>query len=110
MHDIYAEGNMVSIFPTIQIDISRTPGKVENVNINADCFPDEILFRAVFSWSYEEMSGIDPRIVEHKIKTYPDAKPVRQCLRAANPRKAPTIKAKVEKLLNVGFIYLVSLT
>jgi hypothetical protein len=24
----------------------------------------------VFAWSYEEMSGIDPRIVEHEIKTY----------------------------------------
>ena len=56
------------------------------------------------------MPGIDPRIVEHEIKTHPNAKPVRQRLRAVNPRKAPTIKAKIEKLLNVGFIYHVSLT
>jgi hypothetical protein len=28
MHKIYAEGNMASISPTIQIDISRTLGKV----------------------------------------------------------------------------------
>jgi hypothetical protein len=41
-HDIYVEGNMVSIYPTIQIDISHTPGKVENVNISVDCFPEEI--------------------------------------------------------------------
>jgi hypothetical protein len=27
-----------------------------------------------------------------------------------NPRKAPTIKAEVEKFLNVGFIYFVPLT
>jgi hypothetical protein len=27
-----------------------------------------------------------------------------------NPRKAPAIKAEVEKLLNAGFIYLVTLT
>ena len=51
------------------------------------------------------MPGIDPRIVEHEIKTYPNAKPVRQRLRAVNPRKAPTIKAEIEKLLKVGFIY-----
>jgi hypothetical protein len=83
-HDIYAKGNMASISPTIQIDISRTPGKVENVNIGADCSPEEILiytelfkeFRDVFAWSYEEMPGIDPCIVEHEIKTYLDAKPI----------------------------------
>jgi hypothetical protein len=56
------------------------------------------------------MLGIDPRIVEHDIRTYPDANPVRQCLRAVNPWKAPAIKEEVEKLLNVGFIYLVPLT
>jgi hypothetical protein len=43
MHDIYVEGNMASISPTIHIDISRTPGKVENVNIGADCSPEKIL-------------------------------------------------------------------
>ena len=51
------------------------------------------------------MPGIDPRIVEHEIKTCPNAKPVRQRLHAVNPRKAPTIKADIEKLLNANFIY-----
>jgi hypothetical protein len=55
------------------------------------------------------MLEIDTRIVEHEIKTYPDAKLVRQRLRDVNPWKAPTIKAEVEKLLNAGFIYLVPL-
>jgi hypothetical protein len=64
----------------------------------------------VFAWSYEEIPGIDPHIVEHEIKTYPDAKPVWQHLRVVNPQKAPTIKAEVEKLLNIGFIYSVPLT
>ena len=56
------------------------------------------------------MPGIDPRIVEHEIKTYPNAKSVWQCLHAVNPRKAPMIKAKIEKLLNANFIYPVPLT
>ena len=43
MHDIYAKGNMASISPTITIDISRIPGKVENVYIDADCSPEEIM-------------------------------------------------------------------
>jgi hypothetical protein len=42
-HDIYVEGNMASIYPTVTIDISRTPGKFENVYIGADCSPQEIL-------------------------------------------------------------------
>ena len=55
------------------------------------------------------MLGINPHIVEHEIKTYPNAKHVRQRLHAVNPRKAPTIKAEIEKLLNVDFIYPVPL-
>jgi hypothetical protein len=33
-------------------------------------------FCDIFASSYEEMPGIDPKIVEHEITTYPDAKPV----------------------------------
>ena len=56
------------------------------------------------------MPGIDPRIIKHEIKTYPNAKPVRQRLRAVNPRKAPVIKAEIEKLLKTSFIYPFPLT
>jgi hypothetical protein len=56
------------------------------------------------------MPRIDPCIVEYEIKTYTDAKPVRQRLRDVNPQKAPAIKAEVEKLLNTSFIYPIPLT
>ena len=67
----YVEGNMANLSPTIHINISRVPGKVENVYIGVDCSPDEIKecielfkeFRDMFAWSYGEMSGIYPRIV-----------------------------------------------
>ena len=55
----------------------------------------------MFTWSYEELSGIDPCIVEHEIKTYSVAKRFWQCLHAMNPRKAPAIKDDREKLLKV---------
>ena len=55
------------------------------------------------------MLGIDPSIVVHEIKNYPTAKPVRQKLRQVHPRKAAAIKAEIEKLLKVGFIYPVPL-
>jgi len=72
---------MENISKTIPINISKTPGVVENVLIRAYCSLEEIkiyttLFKEfcdVFSWSYEEMSGIDPKIVEYEIKTYPNA-------------------------------------
>ena len=51
------------------------------------------------------MPGIDPRITENEITTYPDAKPVWQKLRLVNPQKEAAIKAEVDKLLKVGFIY-----
>jgi hypothetical protein len=38
-HGIYAQGNMASISPTVMINISCIPGKVENVYIDADCSP-----------------------------------------------------------------------
>ena len=89
----------------------------ECLYFGAECSHAEILeytelfkeFRDIFAWSYDEMPGIDPHIIEHEIKTYPNAKPVRQHLRAVNTRKAPAIKADIEKLLKAGFIYPVPL-
>ena len=56
------------------------------------------------------MPDIDPSIMVHEIPTYSGAKPVHQRLRPVHPRKAVAIKAEVEKLLNVGFIYPIPLT
>jgi hypothetical protein len=56
------------------------------------------------------MPGIDPDIVVHEIKTYLDAKPVRQQIHTVHPRKAAAIKLEVEKLLKDDFIYPVDLT
>ena len=79
-----ADGNMANISPTIPINISHDPGKVENVYIGVDCYPNEIMdytelfkeFRDIFACSYEDMPGIDPCNFEHEINTYPNAKPV----------------------------------
>jgi hypothetical protein len=56
------------------------------------------------------MLGIDPYIVVHEIKTYPDTKPVQQRLLPVHLCKAATIKLKVEKLLKANFVYPVALT
>ena len=88
-----SELNLGNISRTVPIDISVKPGIVENIDIGASCTEDEIQtykalfqeFRDVFAWSYEEMPGIDPTIVVHGNKTYPDDKPVRQRLRQIHP-------------------------
>ena len=92
--------------------------RIENVYIGVECSHAEIqeyneLFKEfcdVFAWSYEEMLSIDPRIVEHEIKSYPNAKLIRQFLHVVNPRKASTIKVEIENLLKAGFINPVPLT
>jgi hypothetical protein len=43
IHEIYAEKNMASIFPTITINISHIPDKVENVYNVVDCSLEEIM-------------------------------------------------------------------
>ena len=77
---VFAEGNMEKISVTIPINISVKPDVMENIYKGENCSPEEIaiytsLFkklRDIFSWSYEEMPGIDPYIVQDEIRTYPD--------------------------------------
>jgi hypothetical protein len=51
------------------------------------------------------MSGLDPSIIEHHIDTWPDVSPVHQNQRPLCPSKFMAIKAKIDKLCSVGFIY-----
>jgi hypothetical protein len=53
-HKIYVEGNMATIAEPISINISRTPGVIDNVFVGAYSSP-------------EEMSGIDPQRVYHEL-------------------------------------------
>jgi hypothetical protein len=104
--------------PTIKIDISIKHGIVEEITIGAACTPQEIAaykalfqeYRDIFAWSYIEMPGLDPYIVEHCINTWPDITPVRQKQRPLHPSKATAIKAEIDKLRAVGFIYPITYT
>lgn len=46
----------------------------------------------VFAWSYEDMSGLDTDIVEHKLPLRPECPPVKQNLRRTHPSMAVKIK------------------
>jgi len=48
-HDMFYEGNLSNISPTIPLDISIKPGVVENVHIVASCSNDEVVtYKSLF--------------------------------------------------------------
>jgi hypothetical protein len=100
--DTLSEGNMGNISTMITIDISIKEGVVENINLGANCTLDKVVsyttlfkeFCDVFAWSYEEMPGIDPSIVVHEIKTYPDDKLVRTKASPDSPQENRSYKGR----------------
>ena len=61
----------------------------------------------VFAWSYEDMLGLDPSIVQHHLPLVPHARPVKQKLRRLHPRWSLQVKEEIQKQLSVGFISVV---
>jgi len=84
-HCVHVEGNMEKISNTILINISRKLNFFENVSISEDFSPEEIqtytsLFKNncdIFYWTYEEIPGIDVKIVKHDIKMYTNTNIIR---------------------------------
>ena len=62
-------------------------------------------FKDIFSWSYTEMPGLDPSMMEHHIDTWPDVAPVRQKQWPIHPSKVAAVKDEIEKLRIAVFIY-----
>ena len=61
----------------------------------------------VFSWSYEDMPGLDPTIVQQHLPILPYARPVKQKLRRLHPRWSLQVKEEIQKQLSVGFLSVV---
>ena len=57
-----------------------------------------------FVWTYLDMLGLDPDLIMHHLSIAPSVKLVKQKLRKMHPHVAFLVKAKLEKLLKVGFI------
>ena len=58
----------------------------------------------VFVWSHEDMSGIDPKVITHRLNICPEVKLVIQCKRSFAPERSQAIQEEVEKLLKSRFI------
>jgi hypothetical protein len=58
----------------------------------------------VFAWTYEDMPGLDTKLVEHRLVLKPDVNPVKQKLRKMDPRVEQQVKEGLKDLLKAGFI------
>jgi hypothetical protein len=69
---------------TISLNIGK-PECPKNVKIGAQCFDEEKLkfikllseFQDVFSWSYEDLRGFDPALIQHSIPIKEGIKPIK---------------------------------
>ena len=61
----------------------------------------------VFAWSYEDMSGLDPSIVQYHLPLLLHVKPIKQKLRLLYPCWSLQVKEKIQKQLSVGFLSVV---
>ena len=59
----------------------------------------------VFAWSHEDMPGIDPSVITHRLNVYPSSKLVRQKKRVFAPERDNAIKEEVQKLTTTQFIW-----
>ena len=59
----------------------------------------------VFAWSHEDMPGISPKVIQHKLNVNPERKPVQQRRRVFALERDQTVTELVTKLLTIGFIW-----
>jgi hypothetical protein len=97
---------------TISLNIG-TPKSPKNVKIGAQRSKEEKLkfskllgeFQDVFPWSYEDLHGSDPTIIQHAIPIKEGIKPIKQKHRPINHALEATIRKELKKLLNAGIIF-----
>lgn len=54
-------------------------------------------FKELFAWSYEDMPGLDPSLVEHCLPLVPGAKPIKQKLRRLHPDLDVKVREEILK-------------
>ena len=101
-----------------QVEVKMKMGKVRQMRMGAQLSNEEVEsykeligeFNDVFAWSYHDLKGIPPKMAEHRIPLIPGSRPIRQKERRMNPQLPLLVKAKLEQLLEAGFILLVEIT
>jgi len=89
-------------------------GRTLNINNNLEKLQQEKLIKtlqqhsAAYAWEYIDMKGISPNTYIHHIYIEENYRPVKQPQRKMNPNLREIVKEKLQKLLNVTFIYPIS--
>uniref|UniRef100_A0A2N9HYM4 Integrase catalytic domain-containing protein n=1 Tax=Fagus sylvatica TaxID=28930 RepID=A0A2N9HYM4_FAGSY len=94
------------------INLSSDPNVHRPVSISASLSVEERMhlvellkeYQDVFAWQYDEMSGIDPKLVAHSLNVEPGTRPVVQPMRTFHLEVEAQITQEVKKLLLAGFI------
>jgi len=82
-------------------------GEEKNVKIGAGLTKEMKLqlytllteFKDIFVWSYKDMLGLDPEIVQHRLPLKPECHPIKQRLRRMKSEVSLKIKEEVESNL-----------
>ena len=61
-------------------------------------------FKELFSWSYQDMPGLDIEIVVHIILVKPECPPMQQAFQRRKFETILKIKEEVKKQLNIGIL------
>ena len=61
-------------------------------------------YHDIFAWSYQDMPGLSPNIVQHRLPLNPGCTLVKQKLRRMKPEMSLKIKEEVKKQFDVGFL------
>ena len=117
----YAKGDLNH--DPLEVDYSKHPS-IQEVNLGTEEFPQKINigaqltpkmleeyvalfkeFKDVIAWSYKDMTGIPPKLCQHRIYLEENTKPVCQRPYRLNPKYSLKVKQEIDKLLDAGFIY-----
>ncbi|XP_049394584.1 uncharacterized protein LOC125858841 [Solanum stenotomum] len=109
--------------PELEEGVKTTIDPLKEVNIGTDEDPrptylsaflevdEEITYmnilkeyRDVFTWSYKEMPGLNPKVAVHQLAVKNGSRPIKQAQRRFRPDLVPLIKNEVNKLIEAGFI------
>ena len=61
-------------------------------------------YKDVFSWCYNEMPGLNPKIAVYHLVVKSSARPIKQAQRRFRPELVPVIETEVKKFIEDGFI------
>ena len=98
---------VIPISSSIELIDFRASDQPREIRIGSSLSPDERSRLIDLFRSYEDMSGLDPSIVQHCLPILPCARPVKQKLRRLHPRWSLQVKEEIQKQLSVGFLSVV---